>query len=165
MLGVTSGSELFWNRRNWTVRKGNGMWIWIQLPFNENRMEILIKKQLSIYPEIIWNYVNISFHYEKIKNPHLNFESLSELKNLENEINLKRFLIKTAIYGGNDLYWKLTSTNPKNVKSISIHCRQFQLTIFLRQTTFRDKTFFITWSPPLLNFFLMLRVCSGFNVP
>ena len=32
MLGETAGSELFWSKRNQTVRKGNAMWIWIQLP-------------------------------------------------------------------------------------------------------------------------------------
>ena len=140
-MGVTSGSELLWNRRNWTVRKGDGMWIWIQLPFNENCMEILIKKTTFGLPGIIWNYANITFHHEKIKNPHLNFESLSELKNLETEVSPKRFLKKTAIYDKNDLYWKLILPTPKNVKSISSHCRQFQLKIFLRQASFCDQHF------------------------
>ena len=36
-------AELFWSRRNWTVKKGNTMWIWIQLLSNENPMKISIK--------------------------------------------------------------------------------------------------------------------------
>ena len=62
-LLVLTSSELFWNRRDRSVRKGYTMWIWIKLPFNENRMKISIKNQLSIYPEITWNYANINFHY------------------------------------------------------------------------------------------------------
>ena len=143
MLGVTSGSELVWNRREWTVRKRDkGM----TCEFGSNYLSTKIawkfqlKKQLSIYSEVIWNYANISFHHSKIKNPHLNSESLTELKNFETEISLKRFLKKT-IYGGNDLYWKLTLPTLTNVKSISSHCRKFQLTIFLRQATFSDRHF------------------------
>ena len=44
-------------------------------------------------------------------------------KTEETEVSLKWFLKKTPIYGGNDLYWKLTSPTPTNVKSISSHCR------------------------------------------
>ena len=42
MVGVTSWSELFCNRRDRTVRNGDDMWI--QLPFNENCIKISIKK-------------------------------------------------------------------------------------------------------------------------
>ena len=43
MLSETSWSELIWNRKDWTVRKGNALWIWIQLSFIKNRMKISIK--------------------------------------------------------------------------------------------------------------------------
>ena len=39
---------------------------------------------------------------KKIKNPHLNSESLIELKNSETEVSLKQFL-KKVIYSGLDL--------------------------------------------------------------
>ena len=60
MLGVTSGPELIWNRRDWTVRKGNGMWILIQLPFNENYMTVSIKNSAFHLP---WNYLK-SYEYQ-----------------------------------------------------------------------------------------------------
>ena len=57
MLGVTSGSELFWNKRDQTVRKENAMRIWIHLPFNENRKIISIQKWNFDLP---WNYLKLS---------------------------------------------------------------------------------------------------------
>ena len=52
MLGVTSGSELIWNRRNQNEKKGMSC----EFRFNYLLMEIAwnfqLKKQLSIYPEI-----------------------------------------------------------------------------------------------------------------
>ena len=63
MLGVTSGSELFWNRRNRTAKKE----ILCAFRFNYLLMNIAwkfqLKNQLSIYPEISRNYPNINFHY------------------------------------------------------------------------------------------------------
>ena len=56
MLSVALGSELFCNRSDQTVRKGSGSWIWIQLPFNENRMKISIKKSNFSLP---WNYLKL----------------------------------------------------------------------------------------------------------
>ena len=50
MLSVTSQLELFWNKRDRTVTKRNGIWIWIQLPFNENRIKISIKKSTFNLP-------------------------------------------------------------------------------------------------------------------
>ena len=44
---------------------------------------------------LTWNYLklsNLNFHYYKIKYPHLNSESLSELENSETEASLKQFL-------------------------------------------------------------------------
>ena len=70
---------------------------------------------------------------------------------------------KNPIYGGNDLYWKLTSPTHTNVKSISSHCRQFQSTIFLRQPPVID-IFNKLLAPRLYNS-LILHACSGFNVP
>ena len=48
-------------------------------------MTILVKNQISIYSEITWH---VNFHRQKKKekkntNPHLNSESLSELKNVK----------------------------------------------------------------------------------
>ena len=59
MLNVTPGSELFWNRRDQTVRKGHAMWIWIQLPFNENEIKISIKKSTF---DLLWNYLKLCEH-------------------------------------------------------------------------------------------------------
>ena len=59
MLSVALGSELFCNRSDQTVRKGSGSWIWIQLPFNENRMKISIKKSNFSLP---WNYLKLCEH-------------------------------------------------------------------------------------------------------
>ena len=70
------------------------MSIWIQLPFNENRMKFQLKNQLSIYPEITWNHVNINFHHYKIKNLQLISEFLCDMKSSETEISLKQFLKK-----------------------------------------------------------------------
>ena len=50
MLWVTSVSELFQNRRDQTIRKGNAMSIWIQLPATENHMKISIKKSTFDLP-------------------------------------------------------------------------------------------------------------------
>ena len=55
-MGVTWGLGMFWNKRDWTVRKGDGMWIWDQLPFNENRKKISIKKAIFDLP---WNYLKL----------------------------------------------------------------------------------------------------------
>ena len=116
--------------------------------FERERIELWEKEMAC---EFGFNYLSTKFEwkFQLKKNNlrftmtvyHLNFESISELKNLETEFSLKRFLKKKTIYGGNDLYWKLTSPTPTNVKSISSHCRQFQLTIFLHQTTFSDRHF------------------------
>ena len=57
MLGVTSGSELLWNRRNQAAKKENAMWIQIQLPFNKNYLKISIKKPTLDLP---WNYLKLS---------------------------------------------------------------------------------------------------------
>ena len=95
MLGVTSGSKLFWNSRDWTVRIGDGMWIWIQLLFNENHKKISIKKATFDLP---WNHLKLcKYQLSSLENQkilHLNSESFSELKNLETEVSLKRFLKK-----------------------------------------------------------------------
>ena len=90
MLGVTSGLELFWNRSDRTVRKPNVIWIWIQLPFKESRMKISLKQSTSDLP---WNILKLSEHQlpslKKIKNLHLNSESLSELEVLDTDVSLK----------------------------------------------------------------------------
>ena len=66
MLGVTSGSELFWNRMNRSGRNGNIMWIFTQLPFNENRMKISIKKSALDLP---CNYPKLSkYQFSSLKN-------------------------------------------------------------------------------------------------
>ena len=57
MLDVTLGWELFWKMRDWIIKNGNVMWIWIQLPFSENCMEISIKKSTSDVP---WSYLKLS---------------------------------------------------------------------------------------------------------
>ena len=108
MLGVPSGSEMFWNRRYWTVRKGYIMWIWIQLTVNKNCMEILIKISTFNLP---WNYLKLCEHQllslKKLKTRILNSESLSELKNSITEVNLKlclkkiRFIEKAIYYNRN----------------------------------------------------------------
>ena len=64
--------KLFWDRRHWTVRKGNRMWIG--------------------YNYFYLNYTNNNLHYQKIKIPHLNSESLSELKKSGTEVSFKQFL-------------------------------------------------------------------------
>ena len=43
MLGVTLGSELFWNRRDRTVKEKKWCVNLESIPFNENRMKISIK--------------------------------------------------------------------------------------------------------------------------
>ena len=124
MLGATSGSKLLWNRRDQTERKEIAIWIGFNYLSTKITWKFQLKNQLSIYPEITWNYPNINFHRWKIKNPHLNSKSLSKLEKSETEFILKQFLKKP------DLWWKLTSPTLTNVKSISSHCRRFQLTIF-----------------------------------
>ena len=88
MLGVTSGSELFWNRRDWTVRKGDDMWIWIQLPFNENRMKISIKKATFDLP---WNYLKLCKY------------QLSSLENQKpaSKLQISQWFMVETIYTGN----------------------------------------------------------------
>ena len=85
MLDVTSGSELFWNRRNWTVRKGYTMWIWIQLPSKKECMRILVKKSTFDLP---WNYLTLCERQlaslKKLK--------MRELKNSKIEVSLKLYL-------------------------------------------------------------------------
>ena len=44
--------------------------------------------------------MNINFHHQKIKKPHLNSESLSELKYSETEVSYNQFPKK------NDVWWK-----------------------------------------------------------
>ena len=80
--------------------------------------------------EITRNNRNITFIIKKIKNPHLNSESLSSLKICKLRLALSNSLRK-PIYIGMDLQLKLASPTATNVKSISSHCRQFQMTIFL----------------------------------
>ena len=98
MLSVTWGSELFWNRRDWTMRKRDGMWIWIQLPFIKNRMKISIKKATFGLP---WNYLKLcKYQLSTLKNQ----KPASKL--METEVSLKRFLKKDRfivepIYTGN----------------------------------------------------------------
>ena len=57
MLAVTSGLELFSNRRDRTERKENGMWICIQLPFNKkSSWKLQLKNQVLFtltLPEIM----------------------------------------------------------------------------------------------------------------
>ena len=59
MLDETSGSELFWKMRDWTVKNGNVMWIWIELLFNNNCIEISIKKSTF---DVSSNYLKLSEH-------------------------------------------------------------------------------------------------------
>ena len=68
----------------------------------------------------------------KIKNPRLNAKFLNELENSETGVGLKQFLLKNRIYNGNLRHLLLRMAN---VKSISSHCRRFQLTIFPSQAT------------------------------
>ena len=64
-------------------------------------MKISIKKSTFELTWSYWNYQNINFYYQKIKNLHLNFEFFSEVENSETEVSLKKFLKKTTIYSGN----------------------------------------------------------------
>ena len=102
MLGITSGLELLWNRRDWTVRKSNGMWIGFNYLSTKIAWKFQFKYQLSIYSV---NYPNINFHYCKIKNSHLNPSSSISWKiwklrlTLNNSLK-KRFMVET-IYCGN----------------------------------------------------------------
>ena len=50
-------SEWFRNSSNQAARNGNAMWIYIQVPFNENRMKISIKKSTF---DLTWNYLKLS---------------------------------------------------------------------------------------------------------
>ena len=128
-MGVTSRSNLFCNRRDWPVRKRNGNGI--QWLFNKNRMKLLIKKSALKLPEIIGTSTFIT---KKLKGK-LRIPQFGE--NLETEVSLKQFLQKTDLYW-NELIVETYATYPyecSNVKSISSYCRQFQLTIFLNQTT------------------------------
>ena len=59
MLSVTSRLELFRRKRDQTVRKRNGIWIWIQLPFNENHMKVSIKKSAF---NLLRNYLKVYKH-------------------------------------------------------------------------------------------------------
>ena len=85
MLGVTSGSKLFWNRRNWTLRKAYTMWTWIQLPCKKECMKILVKKSTF---DLLWNYLTLCERQlaslKKLK--------MSELKNSKTEVSLKLYL-------------------------------------------------------------------------
>ena len=124
MLCVTSGSELFWNRRNWTTTNRNVMWIWIQLPFNENRMKISIKKSIL---DLQWNYLELYKH------------QLSSLKNKKPSPKL-RIIQWTLTFGnwGNSLKkWFIVETYItyplRMLKELSSHCRRFQRTNFLSQ--------------------------------
>ena len=74
------------------------------------------------------NLKNLNVHYQNIKIPHLNSESLRELENSEIEVSLTPFLLKKPIYSGNLHHLLLRMTN---VKSISSYCKRFQPTIFL----------------------------------
>ena len=51
-----------------------------------------------------------------------------------------------------------------NIKSISSHCKQFQVVIFLSQATIVADIFHKLVAPLHL-FFLVLRLCNGVNVP
>ena len=78
-------------------------------------MKISIKKSTF---GIHWNHLKLSKHKLsslKMKNLHLNSESLSELENSETEFSINNPLKR----------WKL----------IFSHCRRFQLTIFLSHAT------------------------------
>ena len=86
MLGVTSGSELSWNRKDWALKKWNTMWILIQLPANENCIKFNFRLTLKL-PEVMRKP---TFIIKKV-----NSESISELKNLETEVSLKQYLKKT----------------------------------------------------------------------
>ena len=127
MLGVTSGSKLIWNRSDWTVRKGNDVWIWIQLPFNENRIKISVKNSNLDLP---WNYQKLceyqSWSLKKTKNLHLNSEFLSKL-------NIRRLALSNTFKKRkrNNLYWKLASPTLTNVKSICSYLDNFSWPFFL----------------------------------
>ena len=106
MLCVTSESELFWNRRDWTVRNVYTIGIWIQLHFNKNSMKILIKNSTFDLQWIAWIIRTSTVIIKKNKNVHLNSESLSELKNSKNEVSLRLYLkkarfIEEMIYSSN----------------------------------------------------------------
>ena len=103
------GSEPFWNRRDRTVRKRNEMWIWIQLPFNETRIRISIKKSTLDLP---WNYRNINFHHWKmIGTSTFIIEKLSEhqLSSLKNYRNI------------NFHHWKTIGTSTFIIEKLSEH--------------------------------------------
>ena len=62
MLGVTSGSELFWNRKDRTFKKMSSKFEFNYLSTKTARKSQL-KDQPSIYIEIIWSYANINFYH------------------------------------------------------------------------------------------------------
>ena len=103
-------------------------------------MKISIKKSNF---GIHWNYLKLPKHKLsslKMKNLHLNSESLSELENSETEFSLNNPLKR----------WKL----------IFSLCRRFQLTIFLNHAT-TLAGIFRKLVALLHNFFLILRACNG----
>ena len=53
MLGVTSGSELFWDRRNQTEKKEMPYEFRFNYLLNENRLKISVKKSAFDLP---WDY-------------------------------------------------------------------------------------------------------------
>ena len=59
MFIVISALELLWNKRNQTIRKKNGIWIWIQLPLNEDRLKISSKKSTF---NLLRNYLKLHKH-------------------------------------------------------------------------------------------------------
>ena len=74
--------------------------------------------------------------------------SLSELKNLWALKWALNNSLKKPIYGGNNLEWKFKPT-PTNIKNISNHYIQFQLTFFLGQATIVVDIFRKLLGPPL----------------
>ena len=149
-----SASDLIWNRRDWTVRKGNGVWIWIQLPFNENCIKISNKNSAFDLPR---NYLKLCEYqhssFKKLKT------SIQITNPLDSEFSLKHFLIKNrfieeTIYSGN-----LDDLSPTNVRNTSSHCRNFN---WLFHIVFDISHKLVT---PPLKLLLILCACKAFNVP
>ena len=137
MLGVTSGSELFWNRRNRSVRNGNIMWICTQLPFNENRMKISIKKSALDLPCNCPKLSKYQFSSLKNKKPSPKLWTLPCALKLKTEV---RNSLKNPIYSGN--LHHLTLRMLKELLAIVDFNWQFFL---LRQP--QRSTFSISWYP------------------
>ena len=71
------------------------------------------------------------------------------------KLDLKK---KQQIFREKDLEVELKPPTPTNVKSISGHCTQFQLTFFLRQAIIVTEIFHKLLA-------LSIRGCHRFNVP